>query len=54
MKKKQLCINISRRNKRLPDLIEDYALEYGLSKADTIDYVFKQHNKRECLAGAPV
>lgn len=45
MKKQQLCISISKRNKHMIELLEDYSLEFNLPKAATIYRVLREYNK---------
>ena len=36
MKKPQLCLNINKRNQRLPELVEELAMEDNLTKVDAL------------------
>ena len=47
MKEQQVCLHISRRNKNLPELIEDKKLELDCSAPDAVMRVFKEHNYYE-------
>ena len=44
MKKNQLCLSVSKRNNRYLDLLEDYSLEFNLSKTDTMFRILKEYN----------
>ena len=44
MKKNQLCLSVSKRNSRYLDLLEDYSLEFNLSKTDTFFKILKEYN----------
>ena len=48
MKKNQLCLSVSRRNNRYLDLLEDYSMEFNLSKTDTIFKILKDYNRLKC------
>ena len=46
MKKPQLCLNINKRNRRLPELVEELAMEDNLTKVDFIHKIVKEENQR--------
>ena len=46
MKKPQLCLNINKRNQRLPELVEELAMEDNLTKVDFIHKIVKEENQR--------
>ena len=48
MKKKQLCLNVSKRNEELLDLVEDYSIEFNLPKTQTVFKVFKKYDSYRC------
>lgn len=49
MKKEQLCLSVSKRNKRYLDLIEDYAMEFNANRAQTIFRIIGEYNTYRCL-----
>lgn len=44
MKKNQLCLNVSKRNFRYLDLLEDYSMEFNMNKTQTIFRILKEYN----------
>ena len=48
MKKKQLCLSVSKRNTKYLDLLEDYTLEFNLNKTQTIFKILKEYNTYKC------
>jgi len=48
MKKNQLCLSVSKRNTRYLDLLDDYSLEFNLSKTDTVFKILKEYNTLKC------
>ena len=48
MKKKQLCLSVSKRNTKYLDLREDYTLEFNLNKTQTIFKILKEYNTYKC------
>jgi len=48
MKKEQLCLSVSKRNKRYLDLVEDYSLEFNLPKTQTVFRIFKEYHYYKC------
>lgn len=48
-KSRAVCLSVSRRNKRYLDLIDDYALEFNLNKAQTIFRIIGEYNTLRCL-----
>jgi len=51
MKEQQVCLHISRRNKNLPELIEERKMEWNCSAPDAVMRVFKEHNYYEITEG---
>ncbi len=51
MKEQQVCLHISRRNKNLPELIEERKMEWNCSAPDAVMRVFKEHNYYEITQG---
>ena len=49
MRQRTVCLSVSKRNKRYLDLIEDYALEFNLNKAQTIFRIIGEYNTYRCL-----
>ena len=49
MRQRRVCLSVSKRNKRYLDLIEDYALEFNLNKAQTIFRIIGEYNTYRCL-----
>jgi hypothetical protein len=49
MKKAQLCLSVSKRNKRYLDLIEDYSMEFNTNTAQTIFRIIGEYNTYRCL-----
>jgi hypothetical protein len=49
MKKEQLCLSVSKRNKRYLDLIEDYAMEFNTNRTATIFRIIGEYNTYRCL-----
>ena len=48
-KSRAVCLSVSKRNKRYLDLIEDYALEFNMNKAQTIFRIIGEYNTYRCL-----
>jgi len=48
-KSRAVCLSVSKRNKRYLDLIDDYALEFNLNKAQTIFRIIGEYNTYRCL-----
>ena len=48
MKKEQLCLSVSKRNKRYVDLVDDYSLEFNLPMTQTIFRIVKEYNYYKC------
>ena len=44
MKKDQLCLNISRRNKTSLDLVDDYSLQFNTNKTQTIFRILREYD----------
>lgn len=44
MKKDQLCLNISRRNKASLDLVDDYSLQFNTNKTQTIFRILREYD----------
>ncbi len=40
-----MCLSISKRTSDLPEKIEEYADMFGMSKAGTINYVFREFER---------
>ena len=51
MKKPQLCLNINKRNQRLPELVEELAMEDNLTKVDFIHKIVKEEHRHNALLG---
>jgi hypothetical protein len=49
MKSRTICLSVSKRNKRYIDLIDDYANEFNLNKAQTIFRIIGEYNTYRCL-----
>jgi hypothetical protein len=49
MKKEQLCLSISKRNKRYLDLIDDYSMEFNMNTSQTIFRIIGEYNTYRCL-----
>jgi len=49
MKTRAVCLSVSKRNKRYLDLIEDYALEFNMNRAQTIFRIIGEYNTYRCL-----
>ena len=45
MKSRALCISVSRKNRKYLDTIDDYALEFDASKAETLFRIIKEYDK---------
>jgi len=45
MKTQQLCLNVSKRNEKYVDLIDDYSLEFDLPKSATIFRIIREYNR---------
>ena len=45
MKSKGICLNVSRRNDDLPEMIEEYSEKFNLSKADTVAEILRAYPK---------
>lgn len=45
MKKQQICISVSKRNRHMLELLDDYSLEFNLPKAATIYRILKEYSK---------
>ena len=45
MKSRSMCLSISKRTSDLPEKIEEYADMFGMSKAGTINYVFREFER---------
>jgi len=48
MKKQQLCLNVSKRNQRYLDLLDEYSDEFNMNKTQTIFRVLKEYNWYKC------
>lgn len=48
-KQRSINLSVSKRNRRYIDLIDDYALEFGLDKAGTIFRIIREYNTYRCL-----
>ena len=46
MKKPQVCLNINKRNQRLPELIEELAMEDNLTKVDFVHKIVRAEEQR--------
>jgi hypothetical protein len=44
MKKNQLCLNISKRNKTSLDLVDDYSLQFNTNKTQTIFRILREYD----------
>jgi|TARA_B100000475_G_scaffold177607_1_gene142294 hypothetical protein len=49
MKTKQLCLNVSKRNEKYLDDIEDYSLEFDLPIAGTVFRIVREYKKLKCI-----
>ena len=45
MKYPQMSVNLSRKNRNLPEVIEEHSIELDLSKPDTIGHIFHEYNR---------
>tara|TARA_R100001443_G_scaffold95682_2_gene102206 strand:+ start:2020 stop:2175 length:156 start_codon:yes stop_codon:yes gene_type:complete len=50
MKNKQLCLNISKRNEKYLDLIEDYSMEFDLPATGTVFRIIREYNKLRAVS----
>lgn len=51
-KRNALCLSVSKRNNRYLDLIDDYAMEFNMNRAQTIFRIIGEYNTYRCLDGA--
>tara|TARA_Y100001973_G_C5117246_1_gene290820 strand:- start:637 stop:798 length:162 start_codon:yes stop_codon:yes gene_type:complete len=49
MKTQQLCINVSQRNTKYIDLLDDYSDEFDLSQSATFFRILKEYNTLKCV-----
>ena len=49
MKTQQLCLNVSKRNEKYVDLIDDYSLEFDLPRTATIFRIVREYNRLRCV-----
>ena len=49
MKRNQVCLNVSRQNQRYLDLIDDYSLEFNMTKTQTVFRIISEYNTYRCL-----
>lgn len=49
MQTQQLCLNVSKRNKKYVDLLDDYSIEYDLSKTATFFRILKEYHTIKCV-----
>jgi len=49
MKTQQICLNVSKRNQKYLDLLDDYSLEYDLPKSATFFKILRDYNTMKCV-----
>lgn len=49
---RELCLSVSKRNKRYVDLIDDYSTEFNLNRSQTIFRIIGEYNTYRCIEGA--
>lgn len=49
MKKQQLCVSVSKRNKKYLDLLDDYTTEFNMNKTQTLFRILKEYNTYKIL-----
>ena len=52
MQRRQLCLSVSRPNMKRLELLDDYALEFGLNRAQTFFRIVDDYNRMKILEGA--
>jgi hypothetical protein len=45
MEGRSICLSVSKRNKDLMQVVEDYSLQYNLPTSATIFRIFREHDK---------
>ena len=49
---RQICLSVSKRNKRYLDVIDDYSAEFNTNTAQTVFRIIGEYNTYRCLEGA--
>lgn len=44
MPNRSVCLSVSKRNKKMLDIVDDYSLEWNLDKAPTIFRIIKEYD----------
>ena len=52
MQRRQLCLSVSKPNMKRLELLDDYALEFGLNRAQTFFRIVDDYNRMKILEGA--
>lgn len=45
MLNRSVCLSVSKRNKKMLDIVDDYSLEWNLDKAPTIFRIIREYDK---------
>ena len=47
MLNRSVCLSVSKRNKKMLDIVDDYSLEWNLDKAPTIFRIIREFDKMQ-------